>query len=195
VAARRERLAPDARRDQLLAFGRAHFGARGFAEGSLDALAREAGVSKALLYHYFGGRRGFFLATVEELGARLEATFSPPEDLPFAEKLRASLRGFVEVASAEAAMFRTLLRGGLGADPDLASIVERVRKSASRALARELGIVRPSRALRIALAGSVGFVESATLAWIDEGAKNPEAHVQAMERVVTAALLNAKEEP
>ncbi len=193
VVARRERLAPDARREQLLAFGRAHFGKRGYTDGSLEALARDAGVSKALLYHYFGGRRGLFLATLEELAARLEATFSPPPELPFADKLRASLRGFVAVASAEPAMFRTLLRGGLAADPELAAIVDRVRERAARSLARELGIARPSRVLRIALAGSVGYVESATLAWIDEGARDAEGHVQAIERVVTGALLTAKE--
>ncbi len=194
MIARRERLAPDDRREQLLAFGRAHFGAHGYDDRSLDALAREAGVSKALLYHYFGGRRGFFLATIEELAGRLEATFAPPSGLAFDAKLRASLRGLVAVAESESAMFRLLLRGGLGADADLAAIVGRVRQRAAKALARELGIARPTRALRVALAGSVGYVEGATLAWLDEGARDADAHVRSMERVVTSALLAAKEE-
>lgn len=190
---RDQRLAPDARREQLLAFGRAYFGEHGYGDASLDVLAKDAGVSKALLYHYFGGRRGYFLATVEELATRLEATFNPPKGLPFEEKLRASLDAFCCVAETDRGIFRTFLRGGLGADEDVAGVVGRVREHASQALAKELGISRPSRKLRIALAGSVGYVESATLAWLEEGAKDRNAHVRAMQHVVASALVASRE--
>ena len=184
-----QRFAPDARRENLLSFGRRYFGEHGYGESSLDELAKEAGVSKALLYHYFGGRRGYFLATLEELARRLEDTFNPPRELPFDEKLRTSLRAFCAVAQEDRGMFRTFLGGGLGADAEARMVVERVRAHAARALAKELGITRPSRKLRIALAGSVGYVESATLAWLGEGAKECEAHVRGMQIVVTAALM------
>ena len=184
-----QRFAPDARRESLLRFGRQYFGEHGYGESSLDELAKEAGVSKALLYHYFGGRRGYFLATLKELAERLEATFEPPRELPFDEKLRASLLAFCVVAREDQGMFRTFLRGGLGADAEAQAIAEQVRAHAARALARELGITRPSRKLRIALAGSVGYVESATLAWLSEGAKECVSHVASMQVVVTAALM------
>ena len=58
------RLENDERRRRLVALGAELFTRHAFDELSMSAIAREAGISKALLYHYFPSKREFFVATL-----------------------------------------------------------------------------------------------------------------------------------
>jgi AcrR family transcriptional regulator len=56
------------------------FGQRPYDEVRIDEIAERAGVSRALMYHYFPDKRAFFAAVVRAEGERLfEATNTPPE--------------------------------------------------------------------------------------------------------------------
>ena len=80
MAEPRRRLSPDDRRNELLALGAAVFGQRPYDEVRIDEIAERAGVSRALMYHYFPDKRAFFAAVVRAEGERLfEATNTPPE--------------------------------------------------------------------------------------------------------------------
>jgi AcrR family transcriptional regulator len=59
------RLDVDVRRAQLLEAGARLFTERGYDAVSMNAVAREAGISKGLLYHYFPGKQEFFAATLQ----------------------------------------------------------------------------------------------------------------------------------
>ncbi|MCH9708365.1 MAG: TetR/AcrR family transcriptional regulator [Actinomycetia bacterium] len=74
----RRRLSPDERRNELLALGAEVFGQRPYDEVRIDEIAERAGVSRALMYHYFPDKRAFFAAVVRAEGERLfEATDTP----------------------------------------------------------------------------------------------------------------------
>src|SRR6195952_3061775 len=76
----RRRLSPEDRRAELLALGADVFGKRPYDEVRIDEIAERAGVSRALMYHYFPDKRAFFAAVVRAEGERLfEATSTPPE--------------------------------------------------------------------------------------------------------------------
>src|SRR5689334_10216376 len=76
----RRRLSPDDRRAELLALGAEVFGQRPYDEVRIDEIAERAGVSRALMYHYFPDKRAFFAAVVRAEGERLfEATNTPLE--------------------------------------------------------------------------------------------------------------------
>ncbi|MGV0795058.1 TetR/AcrR family transcriptional regulator [Mycolicibacterium sp. XJ1819] len=76
----RRRLSPDDRRNELLALGAEVFGQRPYDEVRIDEIAERAGVSRALMYHYFPDKRAFFAAVVRAEGERLfAATNTPPE--------------------------------------------------------------------------------------------------------------------
>lgn len=76
----RRRLSPDDRRNELLALGAEVFGQRPYDEVRIDEIAERAGVSRALMYHYFPDKRAFFAAVVRAEGERLfEATNTPPK--------------------------------------------------------------------------------------------------------------------
>jgi AcrR family transcriptional regulator len=93
----RRRLSPDDRRNELLALGAEVFGQRPYDEVRIDEIAERAGVSRALMYHYFPDKRAFFAAVVRAEGERLfEATNTPPRpDLTLFEQLRAGVLAYV----------------------------------------------------------------------------------------------------
>jgi AcrR family transcriptional regulator len=79
MAESRRRLSPDDRRNELLALGAEVFGQRPYDEVRIDEIAERAGVSRALMYHYFPDKRTFFAAVVRAEGERLfEATNTSP---------------------------------------------------------------------------------------------------------------------
>jgi AcrR family transcriptional regulator len=56
---RRRRLEPDARREQILSVAIRLFGSKPYAEVSTTDVARDAGVARGLVNHYFGTKRTF----------------------------------------------------------------------------------------------------------------------------------------
>lgn len=81
MAEGRRRLSPDDRRNELLALGAEVFGQRPYDEVRIDEIAERAGVSRALMYHYFPDKRAFFAAVVRAETERLfEATNTPLEE-------------------------------------------------------------------------------------------------------------------
>lgn len=97
-SSQRRRLSPEDRRNELLALGAEVFGQRPYDEVRIDEIAERAGVSRALMYHYFPDKRAFFAAVVKAEGERLfEATNTPPQPgLSLFEQLRAGVLAYLE---------------------------------------------------------------------------------------------------
>src|SRR5437763_16993317 len=66
-APRWQRLDHDERREQILQCARRLFSERPYASVSTTELAREAGVARGLLHHYFGSKRDLYLEVVRTL--------------------------------------------------------------------------------------------------------------------------------
>ena len=81
--------APTEKAESILAAARRMFLASGFGAVSMDAIAREAGASKATLYAYFASKEELFGAVVAGEGERYFRDFSVDELDP--GKVRASL--------------------------------------------------------------------------------------------------------
>ncbi|MEU1198119.1 TetR/AcrR family transcriptional regulator [Streptomyces sp. NPDC005813] len=83
---------PRARREeQILDAALEEFGRRGYAAASMAEIARRVGVTKPMLYTYFGSKDGLHAACVDHLGPRLLAAIDgamasdpPEEQLPHA---------------------------------------------------------------------------------------------------------------
>ncbi len=93
----RRRLSPEDRRAELLALGAEVFGKRPYDEVRIDEIAERAGVSRALMYHYFPDKRSFFAAVVKDEAERLyQATNRlPPLGMTFFEELRIGVLGYM----------------------------------------------------------------------------------------------------
>src|SRR5580693_3507460 len=66
----RRRLAPDDRRQALINSALRLFNARPYDEVSVDDIAADAGMSRALVYHYCGGKAGVFATALRLAGRR-----------------------------------------------------------------------------------------------------------------------------
>lgn len=93
----RRRLSPADRRAELLALGAEVFGKRPYDEVRIDEIAERAGVSRALMYHYFPDKRAFFAAVVKDEADRLyESTNNEPmTGLTMFEELRAGVLAYM----------------------------------------------------------------------------------------------------
>lgn len=164
---KRTRLQVDERRQQLLEVGMDLFSRRSFDELGIDDVARVAGVSKGLIYHYFESKRGFYIACLSTSAERLlEQTETAPDGDPLAQ-LRAGLEAYLDYVEAHARAFVTLFRGGVGFDQQACNIIESARWRFVDRMRSRLQLDLDEALLRSALRGYIGFVESAVLDWVD----------------------------
>lgn len=169
--AARHRLALDERRAQLLELGARLFAERSYDEVSIDDIAEAAGVSKGLLYHYFGSKRAFYVATVRQAAQQLELRTEPDLSLPQPLRARAGLDAYLSFVEEHAAPYSSLMRSGIGNDPEVASIVEDTRGAILGRMMSELGLSTPRPVVRLALRSWIGLVEAASLDWLDHRAE------------------------
>ena len=59
------------RENQILDAASVEFGTQGYAATSIVSIAAKAGISKPLIYNYFGSKEGLFIACVERAGSVL----------------------------------------------------------------------------------------------------------------------------
>lgn len=161
------RLPVEARRAQLIEKGMALFAENSFDKLSTEALAKEAGVSKALLFHYFGSKRGFYVATIRQMAGLLADATEPEADRAFVDALRGSLEGYVAFVRDNGALYLALVRGGVGADAEVHGILDAVRLASVERVLEQANITRASARLRAALLGWVAFTETTTIAWFE----------------------------
>src|SRR3954452_404911 len=82
AAPRRVRLQIDERRAQLLELGIRLFSTHAYDDISIDDVADAAGISKGLLYHYFQGKREFYVEVIREASLQLRRLTEPDPTLP-----------------------------------------------------------------------------------------------------------------
>lgn len=175
-ATARTRLDPDERQEQLLQFGHEFFAEHAFDAVSMDDIAEMAGISKGLLYHYFGGRRGFYLATVRHaVDGVLQAMSQAATDRG---DLAAIFGAFVDYAADNAGIYNTVIRGGLGADSEVTAETDRVRRRITDYIFAHTRIKEPTPLERIALSGWLAFAEVATGEWVDQKSVSRGAFVE-----------------
>jgi AcrR family transcriptional regulator len=172
AAARRSRLSTDQRREQLVALGIEIFSERPFDEVSIDDIAAAAAISKGLLYHYFPSKRDFYVAVIRTAADEMQALTEPDPALAPRERLAGALESYLGYVETHARGYATVLRAGIGSDPAVADIVEDVRGAMVARLLADLPVAaggEPPVALRVAVRGWVGFVEAASLDWLEHG--------------------------
>lgn len=175
----RVRLATDERRALLLKLGVDLFARHTYDALTTDIIATEGSISKGLLFHYFGSKRGFYLATIKHVAGQLLAEVKLDPQKPPSVAVTDAVERFLDFVCGHASIYRALLRGGLGADPDSQGIVERVRWTIVRRVLVLLGDELEGEAddgtpvvtlFGLRLYGWVGLTEALSLAWIDHEA-------------------------
>jgi AcrR family transcriptional regulator len=158
---RRTRLTPDERRAQLVALGVAALADAPLEDVTVELLSERAGVSRALLFHYFGSKQGLHHAIVRTArDSMLRATELRPELAPL-DRLRDTLERVVAFVREHPATFYSLVRGAASGSPEVRELVDEARQAqAQRAVSVFLELGEPdSQRLRIALRAWVAMAE------------------------------------
>lgn len=158
------------RRERLLDAALALFAEQSFDTVSLADVATRAGVAYGLVAHYFGNKRGLYLAAMEAMAQRLRAVRDqdPPSGMEVATALRLGVARHIAYLESEASGFTALMRGGIGADPDVRRIVAELRWEGAERVLRLLGAKHPpAPLLRTAMHGWVGLLDEAVLDWLE----------------------------
>lgn len=182
----------DVRREQLLEKGIELFAERAYEDISVDEIAVACGVSRGLLYHYFEGKRQYYVATIAHAAQRI-GDVDPDPSLPPTEQLRLGLdRYFASVEHNRLA--HTAVRRAAAADAEIAAIVAAQRRAfAERVLA---GMPVEAHADGSPLAAItarswIGAVETAALAWVEQPEVERSALVSVLSDALVAAMLAA----
>src|SRR5437899_8519306 len=125
---RRRMRAPE-RRAQLLEVARRMFGTAGYHSVSMDTVAREAGVTKPILYDHFPSKRELYLALLDADLTILHDRVRTALDAPTGnrERIRSSFRAYFDFVDEHAEGFRLLMQETVGAEEDFRERVEHTR--------------------------------------------------------------------
>src|SRR3954463_25808 len=159
------RLQTDERRRQLLDAGARVFTERSYEDASMAEVARAAGISKGLLYHYFPSKRDLFVATLEAAAAELREITQPDPSLPVAEQLVAALDAYLAWIDEHADSYRKLMESASGSD-DVRSYMAQVRAGTVERMLEGLVKGGDAAAIRTALHGFLWFMDGACLDWL-----------------------------
>jgi AcrR family transcriptional regulator len=195
VAPPRRRLTVDARRAMLLELGLKLFGARGLDDVSVEDIAREAGVSAGLLYHYFGSKKEFHHEVTAHALARLTAVTEPDRSRPPGERVVTGLVAYLEYLRADTTGWSWLLRGGGSGDERMWAIGEAYRRSIEDWVFEALPKGARTPATRVAVRGWIGSNTEMSLAWLDAGEPALADVVRLMVAVLVAVLDAAGVDP
>jgi AcrR family transcriptional regulator len=187
------RLQVDERRRQLIEAGAALFAEHAYEEISMRDIARAAGVSKPLLYHYFPSKIDLFKAAVAEKAGELQRLIEPTgEGTPF-EQLTRSLDAYLAWIDANALTWSKLVQSA-AALPEARDLVEGFRqRTMDMALARWTGGAPPRPALRTAIRGWLGYMDAAILDWTQAKDLPREQLRDLLIAAFGAALLSAQQ--
>jgi AcrR family transcriptional regulator len=156
----------DERRRQLLDLGAELFTRHGYDELSMAKIARAAGISKALLYHYFPSKQRYFAATLEQAAAELAEITQPDPALPPVEQLSASLEAYLGWVERHAGAYQKLITNA-GAIPEVRELVARVRNETADRILAGLAPQGAAPMLRAAVRGWMWFMDGAILDWLE----------------------------
>lgn len=190
---RRRKLPRADRERQMLRVAAAVFGRRGYHAASMDEIARRCGVTKPMLYAYFGSKDGLYLATVDRMGAYLVAAVERLMAEPDARRrLREGVDLVLELIHRDRHGWAVLYAEGLGEGP-VARHVARYRDAIVQAAAVTLADAAPGRGAKQAQPYAVGLLgagEALARWWLDRGSV-PFTAVRAITREMADATLAA----
>ena len=165
----RSRLSPEERRAQLIGIGLELLRHRPLHEVSVDELAAEAGISKALVFHYFGSKAELLQAIATAAAEEFIEVTEPDPSLPLEEQLEQSMAAFVRYVADNQTGYVMLVRGPASTDDAMRALFEQTRTRVVDRIIAKLGPLDPLPAgFRLVVRGWVAFAEDVTTTWVDD---------------------------
>jgi len=158
------RLPVDERRRRLLEASADLFATHSYDELSMSRIAREAGISKGLLYHYFPSKRELFVATLQQSAAEIAALTEPDPELAPMDALAASLDAFLGWIEEHPVAYGKLMRSS--AQPEVEDLIADIRERTARRILDGLAPGATPRR-RAAVRGWLWLMDGVILDWLE----------------------------
>jgi AcrR family transcriptional regulator len=172
------------RRDQILAAATRAFARAGFATTSLDDLAAEAHVSRAILYRHFESKSDLYRAGLQRARARLAAAVGTGDYTPD------SVDALLQAAEDDPDGFRLLFQHA-AREPEFRVEVDQLREAAADLAHRQLAGLIPEPAwAQWASQLAPTIAVDAVIAWLDAGQPDRDRAADRI-RQVLASLVEA----
>ena len=190
TTAKRVRLSPEARREQLLELGLEMLTTRTLDELSVEALAEQAGISRGLLFHYFRNKQEFHRAVVQRAADDLLDTTAPDIGIEPIRRLSLSLEHYVDYVQKNYRSYLSLVRGAASGDDALREIFDRTRDVLTRRITDNLdGFgLSDGPAQRLLARGWSAMVEEVVLAWVPDPQISKAELLEVLTRTLPAVL-------
>ncbi len=166
-----QRLDHDERRGQILSCARRLFSERNYATVSTSDIAREAGVARGLLHHYFGTKRDLYLEVVRSL-LRMPSGPVPLQsaDRSLESVISDSVERWMEMLERNRGTWLAVLGAqGLGSDPEVEAILDDAREQTADRLIAALRVgedSEPCPELRAVIRAYSGLAEATSVEWL-----------------------------
>jgi AcrR family transcriptional regulator len=167
---------PDSRREQLLELGVQLLSTRSLDELSIEVLAEQAGISRGLLYHYFGNKADFHRAVIRKAADDLIRVTAPVQRGEPLERLARSLDAYVEYVETNYAGYTSMVRGAASGNEDLRGIYEEARAALTDRIfdvAESEGVLEvfhleDTPAVRLMVRGWSAMAEEVVISWVQD---------------------------
>jgi AcrR family transcriptional regulator len=205
VAPTRRRLDPEVRRKEILKAATRAFATRPYDDVHIDSIARDADASRALINHYFGDKRGLFVAVAQGIVARTPNVVRTDLDLSVEDMVAANADAWLDLLEANRETSLMFLGAGpIGPNSDLEALQDELRDNmADRILANHLGTTDIPPAAHITMRAATGLMERAARDWVTgRGGTRSQTHtlivqsiLAVVRHVLPAVLAVESEEP
>ena len=164
--ARLRRSAGD-RRAQLVRIGLELLPTTPVQELTIDEVARRAGISRSLLFHYFATKRDYYTAVTRAAADLLLEHLSPRPGRPADEQAAGMLDRYIGWVETYRDAHLSFVRGAAAGDPWVAEVYEETRERLVEVALSALGL--PSDEARRQLVRSwFAFTETLVGQWVEE---------------------------
>jgi AcrR family transcriptional regulator len=180
----RRRLAPERRTEQLLDAAVTLAAGGDLAALSVEDIAREAGVSVGLLYHYFPTKQALVTAAVRRAAGAFVDDLRAAASGPPLEQLTRGLGAYLDHVEAQPIGWRAILAATSG---ELKTIGDEVEETSLGLALDALGVAEPSPTIVLTLRGWMQLERSVCLLWLDR----PEIDRAAIEDLLVSSFLGA----
>ena len=184
----RRRLDPDTRRSEILDAALRLYAVHPYAAVSTGDLAREAGVARGLLNHYFGTKRELYLEALRLL-TTIPDDVAIPEGPPHV-RAGAAIDWFLDAITARPGLWLSAGIGGTG-DPDVDAVVADADELAADRVLSTLGDTPHDEVRRARVRAYFGLVRAASREWLVRGSLD-RAGVRALLVTTLVAVLETE---
>jgi AcrR family transcriptional regulator len=172
----RRRLAPEERRRQIVAAARELFATRPLEAVTATDIARHAGVTRALVHHYFGSVDDVYLTVYRELVASMDAVRDHGVEVPIEARIAHNADALLTVFEDNRELWLATSAGGI-ATPEVDRFARAVREAAvERMLLNNADILTDTPTVRVCLRGYVGFTTVVAREWLTGETTRAQTH-------------------